>query len=45
MKQKFITTAEAAKKWEVSQSDVLKACREGYISEALKNEKGVWQIP
>lgn len=45
MKQKFITTAEAAKKWEVSQSDVLKACREGYISEALKNEKGVWKIP
>ncbi len=45
MKQKYMTTAEAAAKWNISQSDVSKACREGYVDEAFKNEKGIWQIP
>ena len=45
MKQKYMTTSEAAEKWNISQCDISKASREGYVDEAFKNEKGIWQIP
>ena len=44
MKQKYMTTSEAAEKWNISQRDISKASREGYVDEAFKNEKGIWQI-
>ena len=44
MKQKYMTTSEAAEKWNISQCDISKASREGYVDEAFKNEKGIWQI-